>query len=111
MNNNSNARSLRTDTRIVYGAHCAWWDSIEKVGTRPFRTGAPGTMPCCPHCKNMLFEMPDQKTWWDGVDKHEQNGNPGYRAFIEWLRGKCFKGGFAEAKAVYDRLPKPGKDA
>lgn len=97
-----NARIQTTDERIAYGAHCAWWDSIDKVGARPFRTpGDTGTMPCCPHCQNMLFEMPNEKTWWEGVDQHEKNGNPGYRAFIEWMRGKCFPGGHLEAQRVY----------
>jgi len=72
------------DTRIVYGARCAWWDSIDKVGTTP--TG----LPACPHCGGVLFEVGTEAEWWLGVERHEAAGNDGYRAFVVWLRGKCF---------------------
>lgn len=107
------------DTRIAYGARCLWWDSIHKVGNtgpftvpRPFEprgTGArfgdgnlrqaPG-LPCCPKCRGLLLEVPTLDAWMDNVDKHEANGHPGYRAFLEWQRGKCFKT-MPEAKAAY----------
>lgn len=88
-----------TDTRIVHGANCSWWDSIDKVGSND-------GLPCCPFCKGMLFEVPDEKTWWDGVDKYAAAGigRPWYRKFIEWLRGKCFPGGYLEAKSAWDKL-------
>lgn len=79
---------LRKDTRIAYGARCVWWDSIQNVGTITARNGA--TLPCCPHCRGMLFEMPNEQEWFAGVDKYEGAGHPGYRAFAEWMRGKCF---------------------
>lgn len=91
------------DTRIPYGARCTWWDGIDKIGRRD------GRLPCCPHCRNMLFEVPDEKTWFEGVDRYEASGNPGYRAMIEWSRGKCFpnldalKAAYAEAKASQER--------
>lgn len=72
-----------SDTRIAYGARCTWWDSIQKVGERD-------GLPCCPHCRNVLFEMPSEQQWYSGVDLHEAAGHPGYRAMIEWARGKCF---------------------
>lgn len=94
----------RKDTRIAYGAHCVWWDSIHKVGSRPFRTLYDNdSMPCCPHCKNMLFEMPHEDVWWEGVDRYEADGHPGYRAFQEWLRGKCFPTLEAAQKAYAER--------
>jgi hypothetical protein len=89
-----------TDTRIAYGANCPWWDSIDKVGSNG--KGPLGSLPCCPHCKGVLFEMDDEEEWFRGVDAHEKNGAPGYRAFIEWLRGKCFRGGYPEARRIYD---------
>jgi hypothetical protein len=73
------------DTRIVYGAACTWWDSIDKVGKTT------SGLPCCPTCGSVLFEMPDEATWWSSVDRHEANGNPGYRDLITWARGKCFR--------------------
>ena len=79
---------MSEDTRIAYGARCVWWDSIENVGHVKLREGA--TLPCCPHCRNMLFEMADEQEWFTNVDKYEASGHPGYRRFVEWLRGKCF---------------------
>ena len=79
---------MLNDTRIAYGASCTWWDSIYRVGKIEKKYEAP--LPCCPHCKSVLFEVPDERTWFIGVDNHEQDGHPGYRAMIEWARGKCF---------------------
>lgn len=39
----------------------------------------------------MLFEVEDELTWFKGVDAYESAGHPGYRAMIEWARGKCFR--------------------
>lgn len=91
------------DTRIVHGARCAWWDSIDKVGMTPpisdqnlaggRVTSIVGiSLPCCPHCKGVLMELPDEATWWRNVDAYEQAGHAGYRDFVKWLRGKCFAG-------------------
>lgn len=76
------------DPRIVHGAHCTWWDSINKIAT----IKAPGgyDLPCCPNCNGVLFEMPDEATWWKVVDRYEAAGHPGYRTLVEWGRGKCF---------------------
>lgn len=76
-----------TDQRIVYGARCMWWDSIDKVAVKG---GVPGGLPVCPHCGRSLFETTDEATWWSGVSKYEADGHPGYRVMIEWSRGKCF---------------------
>jgi hypothetical protein len=61
------------------------------------------TLPCCPHCKNMLFEMSNENIWWEGVDKYEARGHPGYRTMIEWSRGKCFPTHEAMHKAYAER--------
>ncbi|MCC8949310.1 hypothetical protein H8A97_30465 [Bradyrhizobium sp. Arg62] len=90
------------DTRIVYGFRCVWWDGIEKVGSKG--QGPLGGLPCCPHCGSPLFEMPSPKEWWDGVERHQANGHPGYRDFIEWLKGRCFPTVQA-AKAAYEAKP------
>ena len=73
-----------TDLRVVYGATCAWWDTIDKIATTD------SGLPCCPHCKGVLFEMDNEEEWWKGVNKYEKAGHPNYRVMIRWLRGKCF---------------------
>ena len=92
------------DQRIVYGANCAWWDGIEKIGR--IRTASGRSLPCCPFCKGMLFEMPSPKEWWDSVEAHQAKGNAGYRAFIEWLKGKHFAS-YGDAITAY--MSKPGR--
>lgn len=87
------------DTRIPYGASCTWWDSIDKVGTKESAGGH--KLPCCPHCRGMLFEMSTPEEWFEGVDRYDASGHPGYRAMIEWARGKCFPG-LTALKAAYD---------
>lgn len=87
------------DTRIVCGANCIWWDSIDKVGSLTAKSGF--SIPCCPHCHSVLYEMPSIESWWEMVDTYEKAGNPGYRTFIEWLRGKCFKT-IQQGKAAYE---------
>lgn len=86
-----------SDTRVVYGATCSWWDSIDKVGKTP--TG----LPACPHCGGVLYEIGSEREWWDGVRRHDADAEPGYIAFIEWLRGRCFPGrnGLVRARAAY----------
>lgn len=82
------------DERIAYGATCSWWDSIHKVG----KSSGSLSIPCCPYCKGVLFEMSNEKEWFRGVDTYARvSGKEDYRQFIEWLRGKCFKGGYPEA--------------
>jgi len=71
-------------TCIVYGTRCLWWDSIDKAGKRNTHSGP---MPCCPICKGVLMEMATEAIWWEAVDSQ----GAGYRDFVEWLRGKCFK--------------------
>lgn len=82
-----------TDTRIAYGARCVWWGSIQKVGNRK-------GLPCCPECGGVLYEMPNEAAWFEGVDRHDER-QPGYRKFIEWLRGKCYPS-YGHAKAAYE---------
>lgn len=91
-----------TDTRIAYGSRCTWWDGIEKVET--IEAGSGHRLPCCPHCRGMLFEIPTPEMWWDGVVKYEAAGHAGYRAFMEWAKGKCFPN-IKAAKAAYEAKP------
>ena len=109
------------DQRIPYGVACTWWDSIHNVSNTSvhpaheiargikIRSGGGSAiariqegLPCCPHCGSMLFEVESEQVWFDGVDKYEANGHPGYRKFIEWMRGKCFPS-LEEAQAHYSK--------
>lgn len=85
---------MKEDPRIVTGALCTFWGSIDTV-----KVNADG-LPVCPHCGGVLYEYPDEATWFKGVDSYEAGGHPGYRALIEWARGKCFPG-MREAIAAY----------
>lgn len=106
---------MPVDTRIVYGAVCTWWDSIQKVGRTP-PTPNGHSLPACPHCKGVLFEMRDEAAWWRGVDAYEATGHPGYRAMTEWARGKCFRtssllgAAYSTYKAGLEKqtIPSPG---
>jgi hypothetical protein len=90
-----------SDPRIVYGASCCWWDSIDRVGHLPGPFGR--SLPCCPRCNGVLFEMTDEAEWWRSVDRHMAVAvDPKYRSFIEWLRGRCFQT-IEDARAEYDR--------
>lgn len=75
-----------TDRRIAYGARCTWWDSVTEAKQLP------SGVPCCPHCRGVLFEVPSEDLWWQQVDEYAASTTPGYRQFIEWVRGKCFNG-------------------
>lgn len=88
------------DTRVVFGARCSWWGDIGDVGKTP-RNSRGFSLPCCPHCKGMLFETDNPEIWWKGVDKFEADNHPGYRAFITWSKGQCFPNGKA-ALAAYE---------
>ena len=93
---------MARDTRIAYGAMCFWWGPIQSVGTlavpetmqingRTVKTGGGGGLPCCPVCRGMLLEVPDEATFIARAQKWEDDGHPGYVVFIQWSKGKCFK--------------------
>lgn len=102
MNDNNTLRvsrhslSDRKDPRIVFGANCVWWDSIDKAG----RMKPELPLPCCPYCKSVLMEIPNIEAWNESVDHYEAKGHPGYRAFVDWMRGKCFRSS-KDAQAAY----------
>lgn len=84
---------MATDTRIVYGARCTWWDHVSEVGIR-------NGLPVCPFCNLPLFEMEDEAEWYEGVDKYAST-HEGYRAFVDWCRGRCFRDQ-KQAQHVYE---------
>jgi hypothetical protein len=83
------SRSIFVDERVVYGMRCVWWDGIENVGTLDHKESVHG-LPCCPFCRGVLMQVDNPKVWWEGVNNYEKAGHPGYRAFMEWLKGKCY---------------------
>lgn len=92
---------------LTYGARCTWFGLISETSQVPGTGGGGfGGLPCCPYCGGVLMQLDSEKQWWDGVDKYEAEGHPGYRAMWEWQREqkKCFrttndlKQAFAEAK-------------
>lgn len=96
----------RPDLRIVYGAQCTWWDSIDQVGHVP-NSGSkfnPNGLPCCPHCGRMLFEVDSIEQWQSGIDRYEGAGHPGYAAMMAWARGKCFPNMAALESAYREEL-------
>jgi hypothetical protein len=74
--------------RVVFGARCSWWDTIDKAATRPdvFGTG----LPCCPHCRGVLLEVENEVQWWATAELYQANGHTGYVDFLRWIRGRCF---------------------
>lgn len=81
---------MSTDTRWVYGIHCSWNGPIQNIGLRP-GVRSDWKLPCCPHCRNGLFEI-ERKLWQEQITKHEEKTNDSkYGAFMEWLsvRGTC----------------------
>lgn len=83
------------DERVVYGARCTWWDSIDKVAKHI------NGLPRCPHCGSVLFERPSEQTFLDGAKRYERDGHPGYVEFLHWQRGKCFPN-MAAAQEAFD---------
>src|SRR5690606_31561522 len=88
---------------LPYGAVCTWWDSIDKAGqlvTDPARvtrgngsttTIRASTLPCCPHCRGVLFQVDSEAAWWSVINEHaRRTGDADYPEFIRWLRGRCF---------------------
>lgn len=71
------------DERIVYGARCLWWDSIDKAAQNKMG------IPCCPRCLGVLYEVPSEAMWMESVERYALS-KPGYVEFIRWLRGRCF---------------------
>jgi hypothetical protein len=79
----STAALQTTDPRVAYGARCTWWDAIAAVGTC-------GLRPCCPYCHGPLNEIASIECWQQDVDVQDAI-QPGFKAFIDWLRGhRCY---------------------
>jgi hypothetical protein len=86
------------DMRLVMGAQCVWWGTMDETGTRKA-----DRMPCCPTCGGLLTEMGEAEDIWRGVKSFEEgtylslNPNtpppkphPGYYEWFQWSKGKCY---------------------
>lgn len=95
---------MKIDTRYTYGAGCSWHGPIAKVGKTaptPVRMATIGgrqipigghSLPCCPHCGGMLYEMPTEREWWLGARNHEKKGHLNYVVFLLWTaeQSRCW---------------------
>lgn len=97
-----------SDKRYVYGVSCTWNDSIDKVGnTTPKTMIINGrktesiSIPCCPFCGSVLFELSEEKKWWDGVEEYNKT-HPGYKELMLFGKGKCFR----DMKALQEAFDK-----
>jgi hypothetical protein len=98
-----------SDPRFVYGASCTWWDSIDKVG-KLTRTvlGREASVPCCPNCSSVLYEVADESHMMQGLDDYDAK-HPGYKAMFLWARGKCFRD-WTELRAAYEKEKLSGQE-
>lgn len=72
------------DERIPYGARCTWWGTIYEIKTN-YSNGH--HLPCCPHCRGMLFEVRTLAIWNEMVQEYaEKSGDAAYPAFMDWVR-------------------------
>lgn len=93
---------LKRDSRVVYGAACSWWGLIDEVSTVGKMRGGDSTIPACPKCGGVLMEVENLREWWDGAQRYEDDGHPGYVEFLRWDRGRCYPT-LAEARAAFAR--------
>ena len=67
---------------VAYSVGCTWWDDKRRVGMTP------SGLPCCPSCGSVLMECEGAVFLGPDLKRHEQD-DPGYTAFLLWLRGRC----------------------
>lgn len=71
------------DTRYTYGATCNWHGTIQET------TVNSSQLPCCPHCRGVLFEYENKKKWDDAVERFSRENNlVHYKAFVDSWRSK-----------------------
>lgn len=81
------------DTRVVAGARCLWWDSIDQVATK-----ASG-LPCCPQCGSPLFEWDSEEEFMASVRERDA-AEPGHEELVLFVRGRCFTSPEAAREAM-----------
>lgn len=81
---------MATSSDVFYG-FCTFWSDDWK-GMREQRVlngGAADSIPCCPFCGSVGFEIPKTK-WLADAARYEAAGHPGYVAMVMWGKGRCF---------------------
>jgi hypothetical protein len=82
---------------MVYSAHCTWCAPISKASK--LESG----IPCCPHCKSVLFQM-ERADWDKGVVGFiASNGDHAYPSYLEWVAttDRCYRT-YKEARAAFN---------
>jgi hypothetical protein len=81
--------ALASPTIVAFGAQCTWWGSVAEIA-------ADGR---CPYCHGPLGAVA-AIGWRHSVDVQEAI-QPGYRAFVDWLRGHWCYPTLLVAEAAY----------
>lgn len=72
------------ERRYVFGAFCSFHGPIQEAGRLPTRNSL--TLPCCPSCGKILYELESKEDWDRLVLNHaEKKKDPNYPAFMEWF--------------------------
>lgn len=79
-----------TGDLIAYGARCSWYDDKANAATLD---GTPTGLPCCPHCRGVLFEI-ERHAWDLGVRERRAfesfADRDDYPDLVTWAHGRCF---------------------
>src|SRR5215831_19129926 len=69
------------DRRFCYGANCTWFGPIQDVGSTDYKVKpkeehfppslSDTSMPCCPCCGGMLFELEEETAFWNALTTFE----------------------------------------
>lgn len=87
---------MSEDDRVVYGASCVWWDYIASA------VADENGLPCCPHCRGVLYEMP-RGEWEESIERYtKESGDMNYPFLWAWLKGKCYRT-LDAARFAYER--------
>lgn len=87
------------DARVVHGASCTWWGTIDEADTKSELAGI--GLPLCPSCGRALLEVPDVAAWWADVREYAAaDPTRRYVEFVLWLRGRCYRS-VADARPVH----------
>lgn len=79
----------------TYSANCSWHGPIAEVGKTTARREpliikgikVPDmSLPCCPFCGSVLFQVDSVATWNNGALEHERKGHANYVEFLNWTR-------------------------
>lgn len=102
---------------IFYGANCTFWTDDEKELSSIPESGPKEGLPCCPHCKGVLFQI-EKREWEESAEQYEDawSSDPNnplgwnwtYHKFLRKVResGTCFSD-WGKAKIHFSMLMNP----